>query len=421
MFTFKVILVHCGVDMERNDLKQLYENDGIEGQAINEDIAYHGTANKFDEFSLKYINSGEGAQVHGWGIYFALNKNVAQAYKDTLSNDWDKKYKSFNEEQREWLKKINRIGYEKTLQKAEDELAELEKEYETVNDYWYSSSAVDSDDDFFNSPNRTKRDVFVAINYTKRKINFIKSLNNVPVESLADVSGVLFTVDIPSFDTMIDEQKSFDEQSTFVQTIIRKHIFNPNIFNIITYLGLTVFKDFYDKEAKYPDENTITNSRREWNSCFEDIYKASKIGYTDYILNNSEQLYEILKKGLNKALEYAKHDLEVAKEIKSKYIEYDENKVKILKYIDENMLKNICKKYDSFLNEEMNKISGKELYNLIVHSIYMSNNKSKGNPEAKTSMLLLKYGIQGIKYYGNSDGNCVVIFNPKRVKIVGKE
>lgn len=399
-------------------LKQLFVNAGIEGQAINEDIAYHGTANKFDEFSLKYINSGEGAQVHGWGIYFALNKNVAQAYKDTLSNDWDKKYKSFDKEQRDWLKQIDRYGYEKILQKAEDELAELEKEYETADE----DTSDDEDADFFhNGPNRLKSQVSRDIKYFKRKIEFIKSLNNLPVESLADVSGVLFTVDIPSFDTMIDEQKSFDEQSTFVQTIIRKHIFNPNIFNVITYLGLTVLKDFYDKEAKYPDENTITNSREEWNRCFEDIYKASKIGYTDYILNNSEQLYEVLKKGLDKALEYAKHDLEVAKEIKSKYIEYDENKVKILKYIDENMLKNICKKYDSFLNEAMNKISGKELYNLIVHSIYMSNNKSKGNPEAKTSMLLLKYGIQGIKYYGNSDGNCVVIFNPKRVKIVSKE
>lgn len=399
-------------------LKQLFVNAGIEGQAINEDIAYHGTPNKFDEFSLKYINSGEGAQVHGWGIYFALNKNVAQAYKDTLSNEWDKKYKSFDKEQRDWLKQIDRYGYEKILQKAEDELAELEKEYETADE----DTSDDEDADFFhNGPNRLKSQVSRDIKYFKRKIEFIKSLNNLPVESLADVSGVLFTVDIPSFDTMIDEQKSFDEQSTFVQTIIRKHIFNPNIFNVITYLGLTVLKDFYDKEAKYPDENTITNSREEWNRCFEDIYKASKIGYTDYILNNSEQLYEVLKKGLDKALEYAKHDLEVAKEIKSKYIEYDENKVKILKYIDENMLKNICKKYDSFLNEAMNKISGKELYNLIVHSIYMSNNKSKGNPEAKTSMLLLKYGIQGIKYYGNSDGNCVVIFNPKRVKIVSKE
>lgn len=421
MFTFKVMLVHCGVDMARNDLKQLFENAGLEGQVINEDIAYHGTPNKFDEFSLKYINSGEGVQAHGWGIYFALNKNVAQEYKDTLSNDWDKKYKSFNEEQREWLKKINRIGYEKTLQKAEDELAELKKEYEIVDDYWYSSSADDSDDDFFNSPSKTKRDVLVAINYTKRMINFIKSLNNVPIESLADVSGVLFTVDIPSFDTMIDEQKSFDEQSAFVQTVIRKHIFNQNIFDVITYLGLTVFKDFYDKETKYPNENTITNSKREWDRCFEDIYKESKIGYADYILNNSEQLYEVLKKGLDKELEYAKHDLEVAKEIKSEYIKYDENKVKILKYIDKNMLKNICEKYDSFLNEAMNKISGKELYNLIVHSIYMYNSKSKGNPEAKTSMLLLKYGIQGIKYNGMRDGDCVVIFNPKRVKIIGKE
>lgn len=129
----------------KNYLKQLFENAGFEGQAINEDIAYHGTANKFDEFSLKYINSGEGAQVHGWGIYFALDKDIAQNYKSKLSSLWDKKYKSFDKEQRDWLKQIDRYGYEKTLQDAEDELVKLEKEYETADE----DTSDDEDAAFF--------------------------------------------------------------------------------------------------------------------------------------------------------------------------------------------------------------------------------------------------------------------------------
>lgn len=36
--------------------------------------AYHGTPYRFDKISLENIGTGEGAQAHGWGLYFAENK-----------------------------------------------------------------------------------------------------------------------------------------------------------------------------------------------------------------------------------------------------------------------------------------------------------------------------------------------------------
>ena len=47
--------------------------------------AYHGTPHRFDKFSLDAIGTGEGAQVYGWGLYFAGSKEVAQWYRDTLT------------------------------------------------------------------------------------------------------------------------------------------------------------------------------------------------------------------------------------------------------------------------------------------------------------------------------------------------
>ena len=35
---------------------------------------YHGAPHRFDEFLLNAIGTGEGAQAHGWGVYFAENK-----------------------------------------------------------------------------------------------------------------------------------------------------------------------------------------------------------------------------------------------------------------------------------------------------------------------------------------------------------
>ena len=46
--------------------------------------AYHGTPHRFDAFSLDAIGTGEGAQAHGWGLYFAKNKRTGERYRKGL-------------------------------------------------------------------------------------------------------------------------------------------------------------------------------------------------------------------------------------------------------------------------------------------------------------------------------------------------
>ncbi|MCD8377223.1 MAG: hypothetical protein LUB59_00380 [Candidatus Gastranaerophilales bacterium] len=48
---------------------------------------YHGTPHRFDEFSTDKIGTGEGAQTHGWGLYFAGNKDISEEYRKSLSGD----------------------------------------------------------------------------------------------------------------------------------------------------------------------------------------------------------------------------------------------------------------------------------------------------------------------------------------------
>lgn len=47
--------------------------------------AWHGSPHDFDKFDLGAIGTGEGNQVHGWGLYFAKDKKVSKQYKDVLS------------------------------------------------------------------------------------------------------------------------------------------------------------------------------------------------------------------------------------------------------------------------------------------------------------------------------------------------
>lgn len=49
--------------------------------------AYHGTPHEVDRFTTAKIGTGEGAQVYGWGLYFAENKAVAEEYHKNLTRN----------------------------------------------------------------------------------------------------------------------------------------------------------------------------------------------------------------------------------------------------------------------------------------------------------------------------------------------
>ena len=46
--------------------------------------AYYGSRVDYDKPSLEAIGSGEGAQAHGYGLYYALIKDVAERYRETF-------------------------------------------------------------------------------------------------------------------------------------------------------------------------------------------------------------------------------------------------------------------------------------------------------------------------------------------------
>lgn len=48
--------------------------------------AWHGSPHIFDTFSTEHIGTGEGAQAHGWGLYFAADRDVAERYRNVLTD-----------------------------------------------------------------------------------------------------------------------------------------------------------------------------------------------------------------------------------------------------------------------------------------------------------------------------------------------
>lgn len=63
------------------------EDPGTTAGTSFDQTAYHGTPHKFKDFSLEHIGTGEGAQAHGWGLYFAQDRKVSEDYRNRLRTD----------------------------------------------------------------------------------------------------------------------------------------------------------------------------------------------------------------------------------------------------------------------------------------------------------------------------------------------
>lgn len=160
--------------------------------------AYHGTPHKVDRFSTDKIGTGEGAQVYGWGLYFAENPSVAKEYRTQLS------YKDVRDK---FLKALAANATEEEVM-AEIGTGAFTAKQERV------LEALAADD-------------WLGFDYPAQAISaaYGKLDNYDPSpelrEAVAD-SGQLYTVDLlPEPDAFLNWDKSFNEQSEAVKSAIR--------------------------------------------------------------------------------------------------------------------------------------------------------------------------------------------------------
>ncbi len=157
-------------------------------------IAYHGTPHRFDNFSLEAIGTGEGHQAHGWGLYFAGNRGVSEGYREQLrdsttgnlmadqlismteSADTPPSGEQFLADVREIIKKLENLGGAETL------LAEYREAYELL-----------------------------SVLHNENKLVLGKAR-----------LGQVFRVNIPESDVLIDEDLPFSEQPQKVQEALLK-------------------------------------------------------------------------------------------------------------------------------------------------------------------------------------------------------
>ena len=392
-----------------------------DGNVVNDEkaktffqTAWHGSPHDFDQFDLGAIGTGEGAQVHGWGLYFAANREVSEGYLERLSDvigyEVAKDGNSVQKSDKEWAA-IDNVTIDEHTPPMVIALKML-RDARGIHDNHSIANIIETlykkyikvmRDDIDNSNFLTA--FYKKFKYQKFIINVSKAmkiLEDGDYSFKKIVSGKLFKVEIPDADTMIDEQLSYDEQPKMVQKAIdalfadRKKLSkewrNLNAANFkAIYKPKGEMWQLFIERRRLQDLNRAfaVSSRHEMGSYLREssvhYYSEGKIRE----IESSEQAYR-------KAWDDMKHALANAEKALDKMVENTE------------------------LNTDYHNMTGRGIYQNYMKSLEIYHGVTRGQASKETALTLRSHGVNGVSYVGGRDGRCYVTFDDKTVKIINK-
>lgn len=170
--------------------------------------AWHGSSHDFDKFDLGYIGTGEGAQAHGWGLYFAGNKDISQGDANKLSNPVGEVnvagiIYSIGHGGGSWRVRNIATGELISKMKIVKAISALYTEQGKDKALKYLKDKAD----------QTRK-------FKKIWIDAYDWLKNQEIDDSQWHNGKLYEVEILDIDTLLDEQKSLSEQPSKVKKAI---------------------------------------------------------------------------------------------------------------------------------------------------------------------------------------------------------
>ena len=356
--------------------------------------AYHGTPHSFERFDLGAIGTGEGAQVHGWGLYFAADKKIAdERYRKRLTNDQyvietDEATYYFDIEKQDWVdKKTGQPvgGMSTPLGHAVWEIGFREGNVQAA------LKAL-----------KGQRDALIEENDSSnaQRLDFlmrtIKLLEEKKFNYRKD-NGSLFEVDIPENDVLLDEQKAIGDQSQKVQKGLVETVKELNAEQGIRFIRrmdlLSESESFRNAVEEYEKIKTLIVApraikRTRFKSMYEKVLRDN--GYSD---SDIEKYKNDAAAGEAEALK-----------LKSQYAKKRKTA--------ENNVKNLIA--EPLKSKKWLETSGRKFY------VDFSASLEVVQSDRVTSELLNEHGVKGITYEGGTDGRCFVIFDDKAISIINR-
>lgn len=390
------------VDKETGKL--IIEDQMAIGSMKLDQKAWHGTPYDFERFDIGKIGDGVGDQVHGWGLYFAKDRKISEAYKEVLGAD------------------AGAVIVDGVTYKIDEEGDWATAAGQKLIDNGPLEFVLDTFDAMGGSKNKESaiKSLKERIAGTKRTANtesYIAKLEEaINIIEKADVkyenTSRLLKVEVPENNVLLDEQKTFINQNKNVQALLKNAIeslneeqsmkFWENLLNFklraFDNAGKVQFKiDGFNKLAdgigKLLESNsntfgyrTLVRSLERYGYSKEEIEKLKSDG--EY-RNQEQEKLRSQAAALEEELERAKAEDAAAKE--------------------------------KVINQAKADISGTLGGMFTGNKIYDALAKAMGEEDHNwrgASELLNEHGIQGITYEGMKDGRCYVVFDDKSIDII---
>lgn len=345
-------IVHYS-DGTYDDGEHIYKADGT----ILFQSAYAGSRVDYDHPSLEAIGSGEGHQAHGYGLYYALNKDVAEQYRQRFMEanfDYD----------------IIVDGH-----KLSDHEKAIFRNNVSGNDAWVAANGNPAP-----LKESIKRFYGGEFEYTHQDLidlleGEIKRIEDNPKMSITEfLNGVA------------------DQKYRFKSLI-----------------------ESAQKEAKAAGKrNTLENVKQRIEKHLEPFIRGRENEKETYnVLHNIDVDKLQIKKSEGQV-----HEVDIPE---SPYLLDEQKPFSEQSDVVKNALHKIVEKGDFKNLERILKLNekGDMIYESIALDIEQ-NNELQGRQKKAASELLEKNGVKGITYDGRRDGRCFVIFNPKDVKVIQK-
>lgn len=388
------------------DKKGTHDFSGISGTQYKDTFnqkAWHGTPYNFERFDIGKIGAGVGDQVHGWGLYFAKDRRISEAYKEVLSAD------------------TGVVIVDGVTHKIDEE------------GDWITASGTK----ITNNPLTFILDTFDTMEGSKSKENAIKSLKSriagtkrtantekyiaeleeaINILKKADVkyenTSRLLKVEVPENDVLLDEQKTFINQNKNVQALLKNTIESLN-----EEQSMKFWEELLNfKLRAFDNADKVQFKIDAFNKLADGIGKLIEIQPNKFV-------YRTLARSLER-YGYSKEEIEKLKS-DGEYRNQEQQKLRSQAAALEEELER-AKAEDSAAKEEVinqakadisgtlgGMFSGNKIYDALAKAMGEEDYNWRGASE-----LLNEHGIKGIAYEGMKDGRCFVVFDDKSIDII---
>lgn len=245
--------------------------ESVKKNEIFNQTAWHGSPYNFDSFDLGAIGTGEGQQVHGWGLYFAKDRKVSEAYKEVVGTQrqvvvWDgKEYFASEDGDFDWSAGIfsdEKYKYGEAMCYVLDCLSEGMTKKEAIKDL---QASIDSG----RIRGKYTDEAMKAISILKKGTGRLKN------------QPTLMQVEIPESQNMLDENKSICYQPLPVlEALVKIKAISPAVYKSIKLAvenegdkGREVMHKYFTEYAEY-DRGAIDDDAMQ--ACFDETLKVVK-------------------------------------------------------------------------------------------------------------------------------------------------